>query len=732
MAYDSEVRLYGFIRDKLKELGWDSRSPRNGGQVYTQNEYASNPQLKNALGLLRPENIVKLENQEYWTIEAKRSIDLLDVAVKEAEEYAAKINEVPELNCQIITGIAGSPDETYHIETRCLVKGIWKPLKINNRLSTGFISPEQIAAVLAVKTGELNEYNIDDNLFISKTQGINEILHRGAINKRDRASVMACVLLALAEDERLSLTNNASTLINDINTRAEAMLDKYNKKQFFEQIRIKLPPSRVNHEKYRKALVNAIDQLRDLNIASAIDSGMDVLGQFYEQFLKYANDAKELGIVFTPRHITEWAAQILDIKYDDIVFDPACGTGGFLVAALDKVKRDKANEKNFKAGNYHGIESDPVIATLAIVNMIFRGDGSSNILEGDSLTQNIDIRVDKVLMNPPFAHETEFEWKFVDVALGLMKENGLLLAVLPASTMISSNSKRQEISWRKELLKRHALRAVIKLPDALFYPQVDKGAYAVIIESHCPHDLANDKIVWGIMQDGIKRTKTQRIISEGNMNDIAVAIGNYLATRTEPEPIAQEVDCSLLNIEGDDFSPENHIANYEVDKGVFDLAFIQNNLIDGKTLMKRPKQNNLQVLDCVRFQLVDFFESIGTGKSGRGVNLPEGNLPLISTSEYNNGISELVDKNSVNEVYKQGAITISANGKSCCAFYHDYDFAANPDVFVLHLKPEYKNHKNFPLFLCASINSEKWRFSYYRKSGLNRLKDLKITLPITR
>lgn len=221
MAYDSEFRLYGFINDKLRELGWDTRSPRNGGQVYTQNEYTANPQLKEALGLLRPENTVKLGGQEYWIIEAKKSINHLDQALKEAEEYADKINDISGINCQIITGIAGSPDETYHIETRCLVKGKWKSLKINNRLSTGFISPQQMAAVLDVGTGELNEYNIDDNLFISKTQGINEILHQGAINKRDRASVMACVLLALAQDERLSLTNDATTLINDVNARAE-------------------------------------------------------------------------------------------------------------------------------------------------------------------------------------------------------------------------------------------------------------------------------------------------------------------------------------------------------------------------------------------------------------------------------------------------------------------------------------------------------------------------------
>ncbi|MXY28296.1 hypothetical protein F4Y59_09075 [Candidatus Poribacteria bacterium] len=73
-AKDSEVRLYGFILDKLKELGWDTRSPKNGGQVYAQNELRYNEQLKIALGLLCPEYIVELSEREYWVIEAKAAI----------------------------------------------------------------------------------------------------------------------------------------------------------------------------------------------------------------------------------------------------------------------------------------------------------------------------------------------------------------------------------------------------------------------------------------------------------------------------------------------------------------------------------------------------------------------------------------------------------------------------------------------------------------------------------
>ena len=727
MAKDSEVRLYGFILDKLKERGWDKRSPRNGGQVYAQNELRRNVQLKSALGLLMPEYIVELNAREYWVIEAKAAVKDLDVAVEEAIGYADGINKQPELNCQIITGIAGSPDTTYYLETKCLVRGQWQTLTINGRESTGFISPTQMDSLISSGTGELNEYGLDDyGYFISKTQNINDILHQGQINKRDRASVMACILLALAEDAKLSLSENATTLINDINTRAIATLEKRNKKEFFGQIKITLPPSSDNHKRHRTALVKSIDQLRDLNIASAIDSGIDVLGQFYEQFLKYANDANELGIVFTPRHITEWAAKMLDVKYDDVVFDPACGTGGFLVAALDKVKKDNAGEKNFKSGNYYGIESDPVIATLAIVNMIFRGDGSSNILEGDSLSAELDIEVDKVLTNPPFALD-DFEWKFVDIALNSMKERGLLFAVLPTSVMASSDDQREELSWRKNMLKKHTLKAVITLPQGLFYPNAKKGTHAVVIQSGRPHDLSNDKVIWAVLHDGIKRTKTQRILSEGNMDEIVRAVGNYLATQTEPNSIVRELDCSLLDVDSLDFSPENHIGNGDVST-TFNLSFVENNLIDGKIVIGRANETDIEIMKCAKFSLDNFFDSIKKGRSGRATSLPVGDLPLISTAEENNGISAFVDRGSVEAIYTPGTITITSNGHSCCAFYHDYDFAANPDVFVLCLKPEYS--ENFGIFLCAAVNSEKWRYNYYRKFNSDRLSRLEIKLPV--
>ena len=348
---DSEARLHGFILDRLKELGWDTRSCRRGGSVYAQTELRQNPQLKQALGFDHPEYIVHLNQNEFWVIEAKSDVRDLKVAVNEAEEYANKINQRSKLSCRIITGISGSPDSTYLVETRCKVGNQWNVLSINNRTATGFLSPIQVQQSL--DHGKIFDYEIDDQLFIRRTQSINKILHDGAINKRNRAGTLACILLALAEEQTFKLSDNTSTLIKDINTRAESLLEKYNKKNFFDQIKISLPPSKENHEKHRKSISNVIEILRDLNIASTINSGRDVLGQFYEQFLKYANDAKEIGIVLTPRHITKWGVELVSVKEDDVVFDPACGTGGFLVSALDFVRREGGG----------GVNSIPVIFT---------------------------------------------------------------------------------------------------------------------------------------------------------------------------------------------------------------------------------------------------------------------------------------------------------------------------------------------------------------------------------
>ena len=122
------------------------------------------------------------------------------------------------------------------------------------------------------------------------------------------------------------------------------------------------------------------------NILNAISSNSpeDVLGRFYGEFIRYSGgDGQTLGVVLTPKHITELFADLLELKPADIVFDPTCGTGSFLVAALHKMLQqtaDKKERERIKREQLFGIELREDMFSIATTNMILRGDGKSNLL----------------------------------------------------------------------------------------------------------------------------------------------------------------------------------------------------------------------------------------------------------------------------------------------------------------------------------------------------------------
>ena len=213
-----------------------------------------------------------------------------------------------------------------------------------------------------------------------------------------------------------------------------------------------------------------MQHLREINIRSAINSGTDALGQFYETFLKYANDASEMGIVLTPRHVTKFAVDVLNIEHEHAIYDPTCGTGGFLVAALDEIRARHSTTHHdvydrFRNDYLYGVEQADDVFGLALVNMIFRGDGKSRIFNGNCFDsvfvrhngQIVRIRIDdevpqesmrpfaRVLMNPPFAGK-EPEHQFVNHALDQTVAGGLLFAVLPNAQITGAADRGQEMA----------------------------------------------------------------------------------------------------------------------------------------------------------------------------------------------------------------------------------------------------------------------------------------------
>ncbi len=107
---DSEYQSYTYIKNELKDLGWNVGNPNRdvNGQLYTQREYTGNPELASALGGKIPEYIVKLKEDAFWVIEAKPTHDDIDIAFEEAKEYGWRTNQHKFLRAILVSGIAGT------------------------------------------------------------------------------------------------------------------------------------------------------------------------------------------------------------------------------------------------------------------------------------------------------------------------------------------------------------------------------------------------------------------------------------------------------------------------------------------------------------------------------------------------------------------------------------------------------------------------------------------------
>jgi len=203
-------------------------------------------------------------------------------------------------------------------------------------------------------------------------------------------------------------------------------------------------------------------------------SNTDIISEFYYEFLRYsASDGKGLGIVLTPSHIAELFCDLVDLEPNDKVLDICCGTGTFLVIALNKVAK-KEEIKN----NLYGVESDDEIFHLLWINMILHGDGSSHISQTSCFDENkktegqimIEPILEKVgftvgFLNPPYSQHDYSEAKFI---LHLLKflEKGRKAVVITHMKVARGGTSEKE---RKELLENHTLKAVMTTPSDLFY-----------------------------------------------------------------------------------------------------------------------------------------------------------------------------------------------------------------------------------------------------------------------
>ncbi len=228
------------------------------------------------------------------------------------------------------------------------------------------------------------------------------------------------------------------------------------------------------------------------------NSAEDYLGRFYGEFMSYSGgDGQTLGIVLTPKHITELFCELAQLKPTDKVIDPCCGTAGFLIAAMHKMVKmtnDENQRRSIKRDQLFGIEQQPYMFTIATTNMILRGDGKSNLHNLDFLKQNpnqIQLKGCTVgMMNPPYSQGTkqdpdQYEINFTEHLLDSLAEGARAIVIIPQSSVTGKSKEEQNI--KNNILKHHTLEGVITLNKNTFYG-VGTNPCIAVFTAGIPHD----------------------------------------------------------------------------------------------------------------------------------------------------------------------------------------------------------------------------------------------------
>jgi type I restriction enzyme M protein len=244
-----------------------------------------------------------------------------------------------------------------------------------------------------------------------------------------------------------------------------------------------------NYMKSGTLIRQVINKMDEIDFNKMADRHL--MNEVYEQILKDLQSAGNAGEYYTPRAVTQFIVEMVNPRLGEKILDPACGTGGFLISALEHIRTNDvktgADEEILK-NSLLGIEKKPLPHLLCTTNMILHGiDVPSNIRHDNSLTRPYrdygeKDRVGVIITNPPFGGieedgiETNFPKifqtretadLFLVLFLQLLKQGGRAGIVLPDGSLSGEGVK---LRIRQKLLEECDLHTIIRLPNSVFAP----------------------------------------------------------------------------------------------------------------------------------------------------------------------------------------------------------------------------------------------------------------------
>lgn len=260
-----------------------------------------------------------------------------------------------------------------------------------------------------------------------------------------------------------------------------------------------------NYMKSGTLIRQVINKINEVDFNKKSDRHL--LNDIYEKLLKELQSAGNYGEFYTPRPLTKFIVDMIDPKLGEKVLDPACGTGGFLVNAIENVEENYVKssvDKKKLHDSIHGVELKSLPHLLAITNMILHGiEIPDNIRRDDILSRPLTEygpkdRVNIIVANPPFGASvkdgteknfpSELRSKetadlFLILFIHLLKNGGRAGVVLPDGTLFGEGVKTK---IKEKLLKECNVHTIVRLPQGVFNPYAGVNTNLVFFEKGEP------------------------------------------------------------------------------------------------------------------------------------------------------------------------------------------------------------------------------------------------------
>lgn len=530
MLSEADVRME--IDEALKNKGWKlSGSKKN---VFSE----KNSAVGRADYLLKP---VTRENP-LIVIEAKRKGKDLNLALEQARRYAK------EFKAPIAYASDGSTIKTLHLSNL-------KPLMLNGEELDQFISE-----TMALQYLHTHEYNTIGRQVIKSRKeliqvfaGANKELRKEGLQAGIERFSEFCNILFLKifseeeearEQEGLSLridkqfrwdyfkNKDGMELLSYVNDTVLQHFQTEYSKDIFAPLQLKNP-------KTLKRIIDGLDPL------SLVDTNSDIKGDAFEYFLKayLANQNKDLGEYFTPRHIVKTLVKLVNPRFGETVYDPFCGTGGMLIESFRHIhNKMPINPRNMEILRKETIYGGEITknARITKMNMILTGDGHNNIRRIDSLKTPSEKKYDVIITNMPFSLGSFDDEYSSNYDLGSNNGNSLCIEhCFNAIDKKSGNSRigiivpegilfdRKFTKLRDYIYRNSNVESIVSLPSGAFKPYTDvKTSILYLTKVNQKKEL--QKFLWHftVKNDGhALNTKRQKKEGENDL-DVFLSFNN--------------------------------------------------------------------------------------------------------------------------------------------------------------------------------------------------------------